>query len=222
MTTTVLHYVHDPLCGWCYAAAPLVEAARDRNIAVTLHGGGLWEFETRFTPQQRNVIRRSDERIAAIAGVPFGAAYLNGLLDDPTTVVWSPPPLAAVLAAGIVKSGAEQAMLRAVQAAHYVDGRRVVETTVLLDLAEQLGLAPAAFLHAFGSAPVAAHIAATREWMQAFGLRGFPGFVVERAGRFARLAHEPFYGACDAFLDAIDEIEAEGARLDAAGTPQTY
>ncbi|MEG1327174.1 MAG: DsbA family protein, partial [Janthinobacterium sp.] len=23
-----LHYIFDPLCGWCYGAAPLVEAAR--------------------------------------------------------------------------------------------------------------------------------------------------------------------------------------------------
>lgn len=23
-----LHYIHDPLCGWCYGAAPLVKAAR--------------------------------------------------------------------------------------------------------------------------------------------------------------------------------------------------
>lgn len=22
-TGSVLHYVHDPLCGWCYAASPL-------------------------------------------------------------------------------------------------------------------------------------------------------------------------------------------------------
>ena len=25
---TTLHYIYDPLCGWCYGAAPLVEAAR--------------------------------------------------------------------------------------------------------------------------------------------------------------------------------------------------
>lgn len=24
MSTPTLHYIHDPLCGWCYGAAPLV------------------------------------------------------------------------------------------------------------------------------------------------------------------------------------------------------
>lgn len=28
MTETTLHYIFDPLCGWCYGAAPLVKAAQ--------------------------------------------------------------------------------------------------------------------------------------------------------------------------------------------------
>ena len=43
MTNLILHYVRDPLCGWCYAGEPLVEAAIDADIAVVLHGGGLWD-----------------------------------------------------------------------------------------------------------------------------------------------------------------------------------
>lgn len=37
-----LHYIFDPLCGWCYGAAPLVEAARTvPGLAVAFHGGGM-------------------------------------------------------------------------------------------------------------------------------------------------------------------------------------
>ena len=39
-TETRLHYIYDPLCGWCYAVAPLVKAART-VIPITLHGGGM-------------------------------------------------------------------------------------------------------------------------------------------------------------------------------------
>ena len=47
MTTTaqppfVLHYIFDPLCGWCYAAAPLVKAARSvPGVTLQWHGGGM-------------------------------------------------------------------------------------------------------------------------------------------------------------------------------------
>ena len=39
----VLHYLYDPLCGWCYGAEPLVDAARSvQGLEVRLHAGGLW------------------------------------------------------------------------------------------------------------------------------------------------------------------------------------
>ncbi len=37
---TKLHYIYDPLCGWCYAAAPLVAAARG-ILPVEGHAGGM-------------------------------------------------------------------------------------------------------------------------------------------------------------------------------------
>ncbi len=38
--TIRLHYIHDPLCGWCYAAAPLAEAAAAvPGVEIVLHGG---------------------------------------------------------------------------------------------------------------------------------------------------------------------------------------
>mgnify|MGYP000541257890 CR=1 FL=1 len=40
MTTPVLHYIYDPLCGWCYGAKPLIDAARG-IVPVVAHGGGI-------------------------------------------------------------------------------------------------------------------------------------------------------------------------------------
>lgn len=32
MRASILHYVYDPLCGWCYAATPMVEAVANAGI----------------------------------------------------------------------------------------------------------------------------------------------------------------------------------------------
>ena len=40
MNTATLHYIYDPLCGWCYGSAPLVKAAR-AVLSVRPHGGGM-------------------------------------------------------------------------------------------------------------------------------------------------------------------------------------
>lgn len=206
MTAATLHYVHDPLCGWCYAVTPMIEAVTQAGIGIVLHGGGLWEPATSPAPEKHAYIRQNDARIAALTGMAFGPAYLDGLLSDATTVFWSRPTIAAVLAAGTIEEGADLRMMHAIQHAHYVDGQRVVEIPVLAEVARSVDLAEDAFLHAFQSAPVDEHIARTRRWMQQLGLRGFPSFVLEHDGELVRVQHEPFYGRPDAFLYAVNAI----------------
>ena len=207
--SSLLHYIHDPLCGWCYAATPLVEAVRDAGIPITLHGGGLWEPATRLGPQKSSYIRESDARIAALTGMTFGTPYLSGLLADAATLFWSRPTIAAILAAETIRTDAALPMLRAIQHAHYVDGRRVVEPAVLADVGEGIGLERAQFLEVLNVVPVDTHIADTRERVRQHGLRGFPGFVLERDADFVRVPHEPFYGQPQAFRRAV------GAAMDA-------
>ncbi|PRY04508.1 DsbA family protein [Paraburkholderia sp. BL25I1N1] len=207
MATSILHYVHDPLCGWCYAASPMVEAVANAGIPIVLHGGGLWETPTHVAPDKRAYMRRSDARIAELTGVTFGAAYLDGLLVDRDTVFWSRPTTAAVLAAGAIEQGADLRMLRAIQHAHYVEGRRVVEIPVLTAVAVSIGLAADEFSGALETSAVDNHIAATRRWMQQAGLRGFPGFLLERGVDLVRIEHEPFYGRPADFVNAIVALD---------------
>ena len=49
MNTITLHYIYDPYCGWCYAAAPLIAiAANHPNIQLELHGGGMLAGDARL------------------------------------------------------------------------------------------------------------------------------------------------------------------------------
>ncbi|WP_375404093.1 DsbA family protein [uncultured Sphingomonas sp.] len=203
MPNPVLHYVYDPLCGWCYAATPIVDAAAVAGIPLSLHGGGLWGAPTKLAREKLAYIRQSDARIAALTGQRFGDAYLNGLLGDTATVFWSQPTIAAVLAAGEVEPGAQRRMLHAIQEAHYVAGLRVVEPDVLTAVAAGIGLDEHAFAAAFAAAAAADHIERTRGFMARSGLRGFPGFVLENGPELVRVPHEDFYGHPDAFVQQL-------------------
>ena len=203
MAAATLHYIHDPLCGWCYAVTPMIEAVRDAGITIALHGGGLWDPATRLAPDRSRYIRDSDARIAALTGMTFGPAYLDGLLADRDTVFWSRPTIAAILAAGTIRPDTELAMLHGIQGADYVEGRRVVESAVLADVAGTLDLDRTAFLDALNAAPVDLHVAQTRERMRRHGVRGFPGFLLERGPEVVRIQHEPFYGRPRDFLSAV-------------------
>ena len=85
MTQTTLHYIYDPLCGWCYAVAPLVQAARE-VLPVVAHGGGMMTGarRQRISAEWRGYVMPKDGQIAALTGQGFGHAYQEGLLRDST------------------------------------------------------------------------------------------------------------------------------------------
>ncbi|GAA0766435.1 DsbA family protein [Ideonella azotifigens] len=206
--TAILHYVYDPLCGWCYGAAPLVKAARD-VVDVKAHGGGMMTGARRqaVTPQLRGFVMPHDARIAQLSGQPFGDAYANGLLRDTTAVFDSEPPTAAILAAEAL-AGRGLDLLAALQVAHYVEGRRIADRAVLIDVAGAIGLPPAPFADALDrqtGAAVQAHFEATRSLMAQVGAQGFPSFVLDIGGVMTRVDASRHLGRPQEFQDWLRE-----------------
>lgn len=197
MGTPTLHYIHDPLCGWCYGAAPLVKAARER-LPVQAHGGGMMAGPARrpVTADLRAFVLPHDRRIAQLTGQPFGDDYRDRLLNDTSAVLDSQPPIAAMLAADEVAARGLDLLAR-LQTAHYVEGRRIAERQVLEELAVEIGLDRQAFAAAMDTAEgeaVQRHIAQTRALMQRLGVQGFPSFALEDASGWHRIDIGPFMG----------------------------
>lgn len=209
---STLHYIFDPLCGWCYAAAPLAAAAREMpGLTVVLHGGGMMTGANRraITSQWRDYVMPHDRRIAQLSGQPFGAGYFDGLLNDTTAVMDSAPPTTAILAAGQV-AGRGLDMLHRLQHAHYVEGRRIADADVLAALADDLGLDRVAFDTAFTALFGAAtdrHIATTRALLADVGGEGFPTFALQHAeGRTTRLDASGYLGQPDAWAAQLAHL----------------
>jgi putative protein-disulfide isomerase len=203
MSTATLHYIYDPFCGWCYGAAPLVKAAR-AVLPVRAHGGGMMAGRRQpVTPQLRDYVIPHDRRIEQMTGQPFGKTYFEGLLRDTSAVFDSGPPIAAILAADKI-AGRGLDMLHHLQAAHYVEGRRIAEREVLLEMAGAIGLDAAAFVQALNEIEgeeVHLHIIETRGLMSRIGARGFPSFALERDGRITLLDASAFLGRPQALQD---------------------
>jgi putative protein-disulfide isomerase len=201
----ILHYIYDPLCGWCYGAKPLVQAAQGM-LPVIAHGGGMMSGANRQTvsPQLRNYVMPHDRRIAEYTGQPFGEAYFEGLLRDETAVFDSTPPIAAVLAAEQV-AGRGLELLGRLQTAHYVEGRRIADAAVLVELAEDIGLETQAFQLAFKEAETDRHVRESRALLAEVGGQGFPTFVLEQNGQFTLVDIGPWLGKPQAFAQWLNQ-----------------
>lgn len=201
VSAPTLHYLYDPLCGWCWGAAPLLQAASELpGVELRLHGGGLFAGAARrpVTPELRAYVGPHDRRIAELSGQSFGSRYIDGLLKDPGAMLDSEPPITAVLAAQDLEPQAGPALLARIQRAHYVEGQHIAEPMVLSALAREQGLDGAAFEAAYqrlAGAPTRAHLRAARELLRRAGGQGFPSLVLEQPDRPLRpLEIGLFYG----------------------------
>lgn len=201
----ILHYIYDPLCGWCYGAKSLVQAAQ-AVLPVLGHGGGMMTGANRQTvsAQLRNYVIPHDRRIAEYTGQPFGEAYFEGLLRDHTAVFDSAPPIAAVLAAEQI-AGRGLELLGRLQSAHYVEGQRIADEAVLQAFAAQMGLDAQAFQQACMTADTEGHIKDSRALLSKVGGQGFPTFVLERNGQFTLIDIGPWFGKPQAFAQWLSQ-----------------
>ena len=211
-----LHYVYDPLCGWCYGAAPLIEAARQIDrLQLVLHGGGLMAGPRRRTIDAAfgDFVKTADARIAAATNQPFTSAYYDGLLGEIGTVLDSAVPIAGVLAAEHM-GGQGAALLARLQRAHYVAGEKISSRDVVRQTAAGLGLDPTLFDPAFRRAvetSVDQHIEDTRAMMRKHGLHGFPSFVLERAsGELLPIDVSPYLGQPSQWGERLQAVMQRG------------
>jgi putative protein-disulfide isomerase len=205
-----LHYIYDPLCGWCYAGAPLLDTLINHypDMPIFMHAGGLF-FQQPITEDIEQHIREHDARIHKLSGQPFGDNYLYGLLNDDATLLDSPRVIPAMLAMEKLDKTTCVPMLKAIQDAHYVDGLKVVEREVLAELANKLGQATRSFLRAYDEflgAPTDAHMAATRKLMTQMGEPGFPAFVIQEGEQMRLFDHNALYGKPQEFIRLLKDF----------------
>ena len=201
----ILHYIYDPLCGWCYGAKPLVQAAQ-QVLPVIAHAGGMMSGASRqrVSPQLRDYVMPHDRRIAEYTAQPFGEAYFEGLLRDQSAVFDSTPPIAAVMAAESIDGRGLQ-LLGRLQTAHYVEGRRIADESVLFELASELGYAENTFAAAFKSVDTTAHVKASRALLAQLGGQGFPTLALEQDGQFTLIDISPWLAKPQSFADWLGQ-----------------
>lgn len=209
MNTITLHYIYDPYCGWCYAAAPLIAiAANHPNIHLELHGGGMLAGNARLhlDDQFRQYILQSDKRIAAMTGQVFGDDYI-AMLHQPNLVMDSAPPQTAILAA--TKQGKGVEMLKALQKAHYVSGRQIKQPEILAEVAQEIGLNAEQFQKDYAQCAQTetdAHIAQSKQLLGQSGASGFPTLLIEQQGKWLRVPLQNYLGEPEKWQQFLDSL----------------
>ncbi|CAK7067255.1 MAG: hypothetical protein KER_02917 [Kerstersia gyiorum] len=204
-----LHYLFDPLCGWCYGASAFMgKAQSEPGLTLSLWPTGLFSglgaraMDTEFAAYAWS----NDQRIEQLTGQCFTEAYRRQVLEAGGMFDSG----AATLALQAVHQSAperELEALKAIQLARYVDGRDITRTGSLVSLLGELGLEPAATALAEPDLTLVQALQArtqhARRLMQAAHARGVPTLLLEVNETMQLLPSTAVYGSPDELLAQI-------------------
>lgn len=175
---TIILYVYDPLCGWCYGFSPvmvrLYEQYKD-SIEFDVISGGMVVGD-RIGPlgEKAAYIREAYKTVEQKMGVKFGDKYVNEILAEGTAIQTSIPASKLLVAFKSLKSS--QAILYAheLQNALYRDGVHPDDLRGLLDSTDTFGVSKDDILTIAESEEVIGAMEHDFEMSSQLGVSGFP------------------------------------------------
>ena len=169
----------DPLCGWCWGAAPALQRLAASGRRLELVASGLFIGDRALTPEFAAYAWENDQKIRALTGQTFSDAYREKVLGQEGGKIDSGPATLAFTAVQMREPEKALAALHALQAARWVDGLDITSEAVVADVLRRAGIAEetvTAFLAEDEAVISALNERATfaRDLMQAIGARGVP------------------------------------------------
>ncbi len=176
---TVLYYVHDPMCSWCFGFAPvydpLVESLPEELKLKRIVGGLAPDSSAPMPAETREYVQRQWRRIEEmIPGRRFNFDFWTHCRPRRSTY----PACRAVIAARAQGEGADLAMSRAIQSAYYEQARNPSDVETLVELGGEIGLDGDRLAGAMESEAVEEQLRQELAYGRELGVRGFPSLVL--------------------------------------------
>ena len=204
---SVLIYVHDPMCSWCYGFRPtwksLKEQLPEGLPVVSLLGGLADDSDVPMPEEMVDYLRRTWGRIESTCGVTFNHTYWEQTPPPPRTTFIS---CRAVIAAERL-AGRGEAFGERIQDAYYTEAFNVWDFDVLCELAEEFGFNRNSFSEALASDDVRAVHDEQRQLTERLQVEGYPSVLLVHNGEAFPIPVR--HQDAEAMLEDITDLLAE-------------
>jgi putative protein-disulfide isomerase len=215
-----LHYVHDPMCSWCWAFTPMYATLRahlsDRIEVHRLLGGLAPDTDRPMPEEMRAYLQATWREIERrVPGTRFNFDFWRRCTPRRATY----PACRAVIAARRQGAAFDTAMTRAIQHAYYLQARNPSDDETLVALAGEIGLDVPTFVEALHAPETRERLRDEISLARALGVDSFPSLVLETPRGAHRIPVD--YLEVEPMLEAIGAATAHDARPIRPGVPGT-
>ena len=179
LTPGTLIAIVDPLCGWCWGAAPALTRLAASGHRLELVASGLFIGDRPMTPEFATYAWDNDQRIRALTGQTFSEAYRDKVLGAADGRIDSGPATLALTAVQLREPQMGLVALHALQAARWVDGLDITAEPVVADVLRRAGITEETVVAFLAEDEIVIEAlnqraAFARELMEKLGARGVP------------------------------------------------
>ncbi|HCR19220.1 MAG TPA: DsbA family protein [Candidatus Latescibacteria bacterium] len=138
--SSILYYVADPMCSWCWGFKPVLDEVRTalpQGISLVYVMGGLAKDSDEPMPEEtRQYVQMNWREVTEEAGATFNWDFWTNCQPRRSTY----PACRAVLAASAQQENSVPEMFEAIQRAYYQEARNPSDNATLVALADEIGL----------------------------------------------------------------------------------
>ncbi len=204
MSTTVLYYVLDPMCSWCWAFRSEFRSLCQRlpdDIQIRYVMGGLAsDSDEPMDPQTRGYVQGAWDAVEARTGAHFNRDFWSRCAPRRSTY----PACRTVIAAGKLDGHGAEKMIEAIQHAYYRDARNPSDSSTLIALAVELGLDESRFTQLLTAPETEVALQADLALCRELSVSGFPSLVLEQGEHRTLLLSG--YGKADDILKRLADM----------------
>lgn len=206
---TLLYYIHDPMCSWCWGFKPVLrqltqQLPADIRLEYVL-GGLAADNDQPMRPEMQQQIAATWKHIQqVIPGTEFNFDFWSKCQPRRSTYI----ACRAVIVAQQLQPGLGLAMLDAIQRAYYLQARNPSDTVTLITLAEQLGLDTAQFEQQLNAEQTQQELRQQIDFARGIGADSFPSLYLLHRQHYHSIVLD--YNHADVILEHINSVRTTG------------
>ncbi len=186
--TSILYYIHDPMCSWCYGFAPTWKRIQENlpsTIKVEYLVGGLApDSDQPMREGTQAMVKGAWQKIHDMLGTEFNFDFWTKNTPRRSTY----PACRAVLAAR--KQNFEKEMIWAIQQGYYLRALNPSDDDILIQLATELEIDINQFSSDLNSKETEQEFQNQISLSRRLTKRGFPSLVLEHNDAFHFVEHD--------------------------------
>lgn len=202
---TILYYIHDPMCSWCWGFKPVWTKLQENipsSIQVKYLLGGLAKDSKKpMSPALQASIKQTWSTIQHdIPGINFNYEFWTRNIPQRSTY----PACRAVIAARKQKAHLELEIINKIQRAYYLEAQNPSDINVLIKIAKDMDLHIDIYTQEISSTETHAELNDEINLSRALGVQGFPSLILNHKDE--NYSIDINYTNTDCMLDNIKDI----------------